>query len=109
MGGQVRTGRPGDTATRRTFITASPRRRLAASIIFNALKLTALGVLIYALAAPPPILVTLGAQQTVRATNPKLGIHTRLTDEPEEWKIKKTCELVRAMGSPWIVEYFPWG
>jgi hypothetical protein len=109
MGGQVRTGRPGDTATRRTFITAAPRRRLAASIIFNALKLTALGVLIYALAAPPPILVTLGAQQTVRATNPKLGIHTRLTDEPEEWKIKKTCELVRAMGSPWIVEYFPWG
>lgn len=41
-------------------------------------------------------------------SNPKIGIHTRLTDEVEEWKIKRTLEMVREMGAPWIVEYFPW-
>ncbi len=59
--------------------------------------------------APPPILVTLGAPQRVQTFHPKVGIHTRLTDEVEEWKIKKTLEMVREMGAPWIVEYFPWG
>jgi hypothetical protein len=40
--------------------------------------------------------------------SPKMGIHTRLTDEVEPWKIKRTLEMVREMGTPWIVEYFPW-
>ncbi len=66
-------------------------------------------MLIYALAAPPPILVTLGPAQTVQTTNPKIGVHTRLTDEADEWKIQKTLAMVREMGAPWIVEYFPWG
>jgi hypothetical protein len=79
------------------------------SLVFNAIKLFALLVIIYWLAAPPPILVTWGPQQVVRAANPKVGVHTRLTDEVEEWKIKKTLEMVREMGAPWIVEYFPWG
>jgi len=74
--------------------------------IIEALILCA--IIYFAIGAPPPILVTLGAQQTVRTANPKLGVHTRLTDEVEEWKIKKTLEMVREMGSPWIVEYFPW-
>lgn len=52
--------------------------------------------------------VVLGPQQNVETTNPELGIHTRLTDEVEEWKIKRTLEMVREMGAPWIVEYFPW-
>jgi hypothetical protein len=52
--------------------------------------------------------VPLGPQQTVHTVNPKMGIHTRLTDEPEAWKIKRTLEMVREMGAPWIVEYFPW-
>lgn len=52
--------------------------------------------------------VELGPQQTVKTNNPKVGIHTRLTDEVEEWKIKRTLEMVREMGAPWIVEYFPW-
>ncbi|MFO7631538.1 MAG: beta-galactosidase, partial [Caldilinea sp.] len=52
--------------------------------------------------------VTLGPQQSVDTTNPKVGIHTRLTDEVEEWKIKRSLEMVREMGAPWIVEYFPW-
>lgn len=45
----------------------------------------------------------------VRTRAPIVGVHTRLTDEVEEWKIRKTLEMVREMGAPWIVEYFPWG
>jgi hypothetical protein len=52
--------------------------------------------------------VPLGPQHTVETINPKAGIHTRLTDEVEAWKIKHTLEMVREMGAPWIVEYFPW-
>lgn len=52
--------------------------------------------------------VDLGPQQTVTTINPKVGVHTRLTDEVEPWKIKRTLELVRELGAPWIVEYFPW-
>ncbi len=52
--------------------------------------------------------VPLGPQHTVTTINSKMGVHTRLTDEVEEWKIKRTLEMVREMGAPWIVEYFPW-
>ncbi|MFQ5343079.1 MAG: beta-galactosidase, partial [Anaerolineae bacterium] len=61
------------------------------------------------IAQVPPAPVTLGPQQTVRTANPKMGVHTRLTDEVEPRKIKRTLEMVRQMGAPWIVEYFPWG
>lgn len=37
-----------------------------------------------------------------------MGVHTRLTDEVEEWKVKRTLEMVREMGAGWIVEFFPW-
>lgn len=53
-------------------------------------------------------IVPLGPQRTVQTTNPKAGVHTRLENEVEAWKIKKTMEMVREMGTPWIVEYFPW-
>lgn len=53
-------------------------------------------------------LVGVGPQQAVETVNPKMGMHTRLTDEVEEWKIKRTFEMVREMGAPWAVEYFPW-
>jgi len=59
-------------------------------------------------AAVPPRPIELGPQQTVLTTNPKMGVHTRLTDEVEPWKVKRTLEMVRQMGAPWIVEYFPW-
>jgi hypothetical protein len=52
--------------------------------------------------------VPLGPQRSVQTINAKMGVHTRLTDEVEEWKIKRTLEMVREMGAPWIVEYFPW-
>ena len=57
---------------------------------------------------PPLRLVTVGLQRQVYTVNPKMGVHTRLTDEVEEWKIKHTLEMVREMGTPWIVEFFPW-
>ncbi len=50
----------------------------------------------------------LGPQQQVVTNNPKAGVHTRLENEVEPWKIKRTLEMVREMGTPWIVEYFPW-
>jgi polysaccharide biosynthesis protein PslG len=53
-------------------------------------------------------LVALGPQQRVHTLNHKMGVHTRLTDEVEPWKIKRTLEMVREMGASWIVEYFPW-
>ncbi|MFQ6099799.1 MAG: beta-galactosidase [Anaerolineae bacterium] len=57
---------------------------------------------------PPRVLVVLGPPQQVVTTNPIVGVHTRLTDEVEEWKIQRTLQMVREMGAPWIVEYFPW-
>ncbi len=92
------------------WLRASMSSRLRfGSIILRVIEGAAILIIIYALAAPPPILVTLGPQQTVRTNNPKVGVHTRLTDEVEEWKIKKTVEMVREMGTSWMVEYFPWG
>lgn len=52
--------------------------------------------------------VAFGPQQQVVTQNPKLGMHTRLTDEVEPWKIQRTLEMVRQMGAPWVVEYFLW-
>ncbi len=65
-------------------------------------------ILLWGAVKPAPILVTLGPPQKVFTVNPKMGVHTRLTDEVEEWKIKRTLQMVREMGAPWIVEYFPW-
>ena len=57
---------------------------------------------------PIPRYVTMDEPQTVHTNAPTLGVHTRLTDEVEEWKIQQSLRLVREMGSPWIVELFPW-
>ncbi len=66
-------------------------------------------IFLWGLNTQPVRLVVYGPQQTVATRNPKIGVHTRLTDEVDEWKVKRTLEMVRRMGSPWIVEYFPWG
>ncbi|HEU0166595.1 MAG TPA: hypothetical protein VFS62_02380, partial [Chloroflexota bacterium] len=55
-----------------------------------------------------PNTLRLPPQQTVDTRLPKLGVHTRLTDEVEQTKIQKTLEMVRQMGAEWAVEYFPW-
>jgi hypothetical protein len=57
---------------------------------------------------PAPILITPGDPQTVITDHNNVGVHTRLTDEVEEWKIQRSLQLVREMGAPWIVEFFPW-
>lgn len=57
---------------------------------------------------PAPVLVTPGPPQVVETRRPRLGVHTRLTDEVEPWKIQRSLQLVREMGAPWIVEFFPW-
>lgn len=72
------------------------------------LTLLVLFALVVIISGPPQSLVATGPQQVVTTVNPKMGVHTRLTDEVEEWKIKRTLEMVREMGAPWIVEYFPW-
>jgi len=72
------------------------------------LILAALVVFILWAAGPTPIEIPLGPSQQVVTTNPIVGVHTRLTDEVEEWKIQHTLQMVREMGAPWVVEYFPW-
>ncbi len=57
---------------------------------------------------PPGVLVVMEEGQDVDTINPKVGVHTRLTDEVEAWKIQRSLRMVREMGAPWIVEYFPW-
>jgi hypothetical protein len=84
--------------------TLRHRRRFLLAL----LVLLALLALLAVLRIQWPPSVTVGPQQTVITANPKMGVHTRLTDEVEEWKIKRTLEMVREMGAPWIVEYFPW-
>lgn len=57
---------------------------------------------------PPQPRVVLGPPQAVQTKHPIICAHTRLTDEVEPWKVLRTLELVRELGAPTIVEYFPW-
>ena len=82
------------------------RRIIGAALVAAALSLLLLGW--FAWQRLNRNVVPLGPQRTVQTTNPKAGVHTRLENEVEAWKIKKTLEMVREMGAPWIVEYFPW-
>lgn len=40
--------------------------------------------------------------------NSKIGLHTRLTDEPDPDKIKREFIMLREMGAIWASEFFPW-
>jgi len=85
------------------------RRILAARRVWARILAAALAILAWrGVDRPPAPLVVPGPPQTVLTRNPKLGLHTRLTDEVEPWKIKRSLQMVREMGAPWIVEYFPW-
>jgi polysaccharide biosynthesis protein PslG len=64
--------------------------------------------IVLTLLQPAPILVAPGQPHSVYTEHPILGVHTRLTDEVEPWKIQRTLQLVREMGAGWIVEFFPW-
>src|SRR5574341_875472 len=56
----------------------------------------------------PSPYVIVGPIQQVQTEHPITCVHTRLTDEVEEWKIQRTLQLVREMGATTIVEFFPW-
>ena len=73
--------------------------------VFTVLALLAMLVLP---ARSTRVWVEFGPQQHVVSINPKMGIHTRVTDEVEPWKIQRTFEMVREMGASWVVEYFLW-
>lgn len=40
--------------------------------------------------------------------NQKIGLHTRLADEPDPDKIRQEFRLLREMGATWATEFFPW-
>jgi hypothetical protein len=52
--------------------------------------------------------VLLGVRQSVHTRIPLAGMHTRFTEEAEEWKIREGMKMIREMGVSWIVEFFPW-
>lgn len=83
-------------------VNAPPRAAL------NVIAAFAVVAGLLSLVRPPQLLVTLGPQQAVRTSNELAGVHTRFADEAEAWKIKRGAELIREMGAPWIVEFFPW-
>ncbi len=86
----------------------SPRRYFGKDIRFLPAIRLSIALLIISSLQPAPDLVTLGNAKTVRSDHLILGVHTRLSDEVEAWKIKRSLELVRLMGASWIVEFFPW-
>lgn len=71
------------------------------------LRFLAIAILV-SLIRPAPRRITFGDPVPVITTTPIMGVHTRLTDEVEEWKIQRTLQMVREMGASWIVEFFPW-
>ncbi len=80
---------------------------LVLRILRVALQLVALCALILVVRPPQP-LIQLGPQHYVHTRNELAGMHTRFVDEAEEWKIQQGLSMVREMGAPWIVEFFPW-
>ncbi|MEW5987735.1 MAG: hypothetical protein AB1791_13965, partial [Chloroflexota bacterium] len=71
------------------------------------LRLLILCLMVITLRPSPPLVIP-GPPQTVQTSHPVLGVHTRLTDEVEVWKIQRTLQMARQMGAKWIVELFPW-
>lgn len=47
-------------------------------------------------------------QSTIHNPQSKIGLHTRLTDEPDPEKIRKEFQMLREMGGLWATEFFPW-
>jgi polysaccharide biosynthesis protein PslG len=72
-----------------------------------AVRLSILGYFLYGLAPAQPRLIP-EPPQVVITQHPIVCVHTRLTDEVEDWKIQRTLQLVREMGASTIVDFFPW-
>ncbi len=69
---------------------------------------SALFALILLNLAPAPPRILPEPLQSVQTEHPILCMHTRLVDEVEDIKIWRTLRMVREMGAPTIVEFFPW-
>src|SRR5512135_163313 len=98
-------------ASRFTFHVSRFTRRLWASVVASrrlTLRLFVVLVFLWATEGLPQPFVAVPPQQTVITQHPIVGVHTRLTDEVEPWKVRRTLEMVREMGSAWIVDFFPW-
>ncbi|RIK19064.1 MAG: hypothetical protein DCC51_09495 [Anaerolineae bacterium] len=93
----------------RAFMQPSTRRfsSIRRANIGYGLRFLCISVII-SLIRPSPQRITFGPPQPVITNQPILGVHTRLTDEVEEWKIQRTLQMVREMGATHIVEFFPW-
>lgn len=98
----------GPYSDRLTTIPVSPHRYFGKELRFLPAIQILLILLVISSLQPAPDIVALGQIQTVDSDHRILGVHTRLTDEVEAWKIKRSLELVRQMGASWIVEFFPW-
>ncbi len=81
-------------------------RRPPAIVLALLATLVAVGHLAYELAFP--YVEPDEVPQVVQTLNPKVGIHTRLTDESSDERIDRTYRMVRQMGAAWVVEYIPW-
>lgn len=64
--------------------------------------------LLFGLIYPVTHRAPLQTPQTVQTLHPHVCVHTDLKDEVDEWKIQRSLQLVREMGTPTIVEFFPW-
>ncbi len=88
--------------------TKNPDRQGRNKASSRALTLSVLLLTALLLARATRPWVEFGPPQRVVSINPKLGVHTRLTDEVEPWKVQRTLAMVREMGASWAVEYFLW-
>ena len=94
-----------------TIVNRSPHIQSLCRFIFSHLLIILIGILVLAAGwwwNGREQFIPQGSQQTVETVIPKAGVHTRLENEVEPAKIKQSLEMVREMGAPWIVEYFPW-
>ncbi|MEO1646433.1 MAG: beta-galactosidase, partial [Chloroflexota bacterium] len=83
-------------------------RRIIAQYWLWALRIASLFILLSVLHPPSPRTVLETPNRTVDAVHDHVCVHTRLIDEPVEWVIQRSLQLVREMGATTIVEFFPW-
>lgn len=55
-----------------------------------------------------PKSIALPPDATVTTTNPKAAVHTRLTGVADHTYVTTQLDLVAQLGTPWIIELFPW-
>ncbi|MEL7433859.1 MAG: beta-galactosidase [Chloroflexota bacterium] len=83
-------------------------RRIIAQYWLWTIRIASLFILLSVLHPPSPRAVLETPNRTVDAVHDHVCVHTRLIDEPVEWVIQRSLQLVREMGATTIVEFFPW-